>query len=230
MAEFKPAEIHLVIFDCDGVLIDSELISGSILIRLLGEVGVTVDAAYVQRHFLGRSFAKVAAEIRESFRCNLAADFEERYRRELAAAFAKELRPVAGVEAVLVQMGVPFCMATSSSPQRAAMSLELSGLAHHFDKRVFTSSQVANGKPAPDLFLYAASAMGVAPDRCLVIEDSSPGIEAAVAAGMKVWRFVGASHLRELQRPVGGKMARVPEFRDWADFFRLVPGLQSQPR
>jgi len=223
----KP-EIGLVIFDCDGVLIDSEIISGRILISLLGEIGVDVDFGYVQRHFLGRSFTKVAAEIRGSFGKNLAPDFEDRYRRKLAAAFAADLRPMAGVEEVLGQIGTMYCMATSSSPARARISLELSGLARYFGERVYTASQVSLGKPAPDLFLHAAAAMGVPPNQCLVIEDSKPGVEAALAAGMKVLRFVGGSHMKSLGESIAAEIPDVLSLHSWEEFFEIVPELRQR--
>jgi HAD superfamily hydrolase (TIGR01509 family) len=228
MAPLYDPEIRLVIFDCDGVLIDSEILSGQILIELLGEIGVQVDFDFVQRNFLGRSFTKVAAEIRESFGTKLAPDFEERYRAQLAAVFKTGLKPIPGIERILGEIGVRYCMATSSSPARAKMSLELSGLAHYFGDRYFTASQVARGKPAPDLFLYAASAMEVAPENCLVIEDSDPGIDAAIAAGMLAFRFTGGSHMRNGQKAGGNAMPNVVEFNDWREFYRIAPQLRRQ--
>ncbi|PWW02054.1 HAD superfamily hydrolase (TIGR01509 family) [Hoeflea marina] len=218
---------ELVIFDCDGVLIDSEIISSRVLIRLLGDVGVHVDHAHVQRHFLGRSWPKVAAEIRIQYGLTLGTEFEERYRSDLLAAFETELRPVDGVEAVIAGLGVKSCVATSSSPKRARRSLELAGLAASFGEHVFTASQVANGKPAPDLFLYAAQSMGVAPEACLVIEDSRPGVEAARAAGMPVWRFIGASHMRGLDIAGPDDADGIRHFSRWAEFFELEPYLRG---
>ena len=120
---------------------------------------------------------------------DLDTDFEERYRSDLLAAFESELRPMPGVTAVIDELGVASCVATSSSPKRARRSLALSGLAPYFGDRLFTASQVKNGKPAPDIFLFTARSMGVEPARCLVIEDSMPGVAAARTAGMRVWRF-----------------------------------------
>lgn len=218
--------IKLVIFDCDGVLIDSEIISARILIRQLAAVGIDVDFPYVQRHFLGRSWGKVAAEIRESYGLTLDTDFEDKYREELLLAFESELRTVDGIEAVLENMGVAYCVATSSSPKRARQSLELSGLAPYFGDRLYTASQVQNGKPAPDLFLHAAREMGFAPDNCLVIEDSFPGIRAAHAAGMDTWWFTGGSHLRGVGTgPVEG-VGEVTVFDKWSLFFEMAPDLK----
>ena len=220
-------DTQLVIFDCDGVLIDSETISARILIDQLSRVGVDVDFPYVQRYFLGRSWTKVAAEVRDAHGLTLDVDFEERYRSELLTAFETELRTTEGVEAVLGELGVRYCVATSSSPKRARRSLELSGLAPHFGDRLYTASMVANGKPAPDLFLHAAAQMGVDADRCLVIEDSMPGLQAAASAGMEVWWFTGGSHLpgREGFETVNGRKTTV--FDKWSRFFDIAPELRK---
>lgn len=220
-------DIELVIFDCDGVLIDSETISARILIGQLSRVGIEVDFPYVQRHFLGRSWTKVAAEIRDTHGLTLDLDFEERYRSELLHAFETELKTTEGVEAVLDGLGVAFCVATSSSPKRVRRSLELSGLAPYFSERLYTASMVANGKPAPDLFLHVAARMGVEPKRCLVVEDSMPGLLAAASAGMEVWWFTGGSHLpgRNGCETVNGRPTTV--FDKWARFFDIAPELRK---
>ena len=219
--------IDLVIFDCDGVLVDSEVISARILIEQLGRVGVHVDFSYVQKHFLGRSWTKVAAEIRITYGLDLDSDFEERYRSNLLAAFQTELRSISGVEAVLGELNVPFCVATSSSPKRARRTLDLAGLEPYFGTRLFTASQVKNGKPAPDLFLYTAEAMAASPDRCLVVEDSIPGILAAQAAGMNVWRFTGGSHLRGLNAEELDQGGTITVFDKWSQFFEMSPHLRK---
>jgi HAD superfamily hydrolase (TIGR01509 family) len=228
MTDVLDKSIELIIFDCDGVLIDSEIISARILIDLLSGLGIEVDIDYVRENFLGRSFPKVAMEIRENFGQELTADFEETYRSRLASAFMTGLRPVSGVEQVLSSLAVGCCVATSSSPKRVAMSLDISGLAGFFGDRVFTASQVSRGKPAPDLFLFVADQMKSDPARCLVIEDSMPGIQAALAAGMQVWRFVGASHLS------GGNFGKAPVppgvrvFDNWPKFFEMAPDLAKR--
>jgi len=191
----KDADVSLVIFDCDGVLIDSEIISAKMLVAELEKLGLPIDLDYVTRHFLGRSYPTVMQQIRTEFGIALPPTFEDSYRENLLAAFRNELRIMPHVRHVLENIGVPFCIATSSSPRRAAMSLDLVGLSGLVEGRVFTSTMVARGKPAPDLFLFAANKMEVDPARTLVIEDSLTGIRAGLAAGMTVWRFVGGSHL-----------------------------------
>lgn len=188
-------DTDLVIFDCDGVLIDSEVISARMLIAELKGYGVEMDMAFVSRHFLGRSYPVVLREVRERWGVALPAEFEDDYRARLLAAFGRELRVMPGAVEVVEALGRPYCLATSSSPERLASSLRLTGLAALFEGRSFTASEVARGKPAPDLFLHVAARMGVVPGRCLVIEDSLNGVRAGLAAGMEVWRFVGGSHL-----------------------------------
>lgn len=223
------SDFDLVIFDCDGVLIDSEIISARMLVTELARLGLTIDLAYVERHFLGRSYPVVMETIRREFGLDLPPDFEVQYREALLAAFQQELTIVPHVREVLETIGVPFCVATSSSPRRVEMSLNLVGLTELVADRVFTSTLVARGKPAPDLFLYAADRMDARPDRTLVIEDSLTGLRAGLAAGMTVWRFVGGSHLGP-QTPEEPEDAR-PHRRlvSFADFFQIAPSLIRQP-
>lgn len=216
-------ELDLVIFDCDGVLIDSEHISAGVLVELAAEAGVSFDAGYVREHFLGRSFPTVARTIRDDFSIDLPPDFEARYRARLLDRFRSELRPTAGVLDVLRRLAVPACVATSSSPQRAARSLAIAGL-DGFLPHVFTASLVERGKPAPDLFLHAAAAMGAEPGRCLVIEDSRPGLAAARAAGMAVAYFAGGTHLGG-RPPAFDSDPPLRAFGSWAELIAAHPAL-----
>ncbi len=220
--------IDLVIFDCDGVLIDSEIISARMLVQALAGFGVDIDLEYVARHFLGRSYPTVMATIRTDFGLDLPPDFEDDYRRRLMAAFEQDLQIMPHVKAVIETLALPYCVATSSSPMRAQRSLQMVGLAALTDTRLFTATMVAQGKPAPDLFLLCAERHGVVPARCLVIEDSLNGVRAARAAGMPVWRFVGGSHLagRALDEPDDARPDR--RFASFADFYALDPALRRR--
>lgn len=184
----------LVIFDCDGVLVDSEMLSAGVLMGLMAEVGLPINPLIFRVDFLGRSFSAAAERVVQRFGRPLPDGFEATYRERLFVRIRQELRPMAGVSSVLDALDLPFCLATSSSPERLALTLEVTGLAPYFDGRCFTASQVARGKPAPDLFLHAAARMGVPPARCLVLEDSEMGVRAARAAGMTVWHFTGGAH------------------------------------
>ncbi|MDP5308144.1 HAD family hydrolase [Paracoccus spongiarum] len=204
----------LIIFDCDGVIADSEIISATVLIAQLAELGLPVTLDEVRRDFLGRSFPTVARLLRDRFGQPLPGDFEASYRRRLLDRFATELRPTPGLTEMLAGLTHPACVATSSSPPRVATTLAVLGLTARFGPHVFTASEVANGKPAPDLFLLAARRMGIAPARCLVVEDSPPGIAAGLAAGMQVLHYRGGAHLRGLPATPGP----VRGFDNWAEF------------
>lgn len=217
--------IDLVIFDCDGVLIDSEVISAAMLISELQDHGVEVTREFVSRHFLGRSYPVVLREIREHYGVTLPDRFETDYRTRLLAAFARDLRVMPGVVNVIARLARPYCLASSSSPERVALSLDLTGLSDLFGPRIFTASRVARGKPAPDLFLLAAAEMGADPTRCLVIEDTLIGVRAALAAGMQVWRFTGGSHLAGLDLSAPDDAQAQASFGAFAEFYQLRPDL-----
>ena len=215
-------DFDLVIFDCDGVLIDSESISARILITLLKPFGLDFDLVHMQRHFLGRSFPTVAAKIRHEYDIDLPADFELSYRRTLLEAFQLELKATEGIEGILAILPIRYCVASSSSPERVARSLCITGLSKYFQDSIFTASEVKHGKPAPDIFLHVAACCTVAPDRCLVIEDSRSGIEAAQAAGMTVWRYIGGSHLSDIRPSIAHEITTVPSFGSWSNFSDML--------
>lgn len=220
---------QLVIFDCDGVLIDSEIISAQMLMAALADRAVVIDLAYISRHFLGRSYPVVMQTIRKDFGLDLPPDFEADYRERLLEGFRQGLIIMPGVRDVLERLSVPWCVATSSSPRRAEMSLTLVGLWPLVQTRLFTASQVANGKPAPDLFLHAAAEMGADPAQCLVIEDSLTGLQAALAAGMQAWRFIGGSHMAAPQPPEPPEATPHQKFASFARFFQIAPNLEKHP-
>jgi HAD superfamily hydrolase (TIGR01509 family) len=177
---------ELVLFDLDGVLVDSEPISTRVLMAVLAEVGLPMDGAAAEQRFLGRSRGESVAFIEQQLGRAVPQDFVANWQAQVFAAFRQELKPVPGIAAALDQLTVPFCVASGSDPARIQLSLELAGLLPRFEGRIFSAAQVARGKPAPDLFLFAARSLGAAPARCVVVEDSLPGVQAAVAAGMPV--------------------------------------------
>ncbi len=184
----------LVIFDMDGVLVDSEPIANRILHEALVAGGVRLTLEESIRSFIGRKASWTVAHVRERFGIVLPDDFEDRLRDRTLAAFEKELRPVEGIVDLLEGLGLPFCLASSSMPVRIEKSLALCGLDRHFRGRTFSSVQVKNGKPAPDLFLLAAKTMGFEPTQCAVVEDTLVGLAAAKAAGMRAFAYAGAGH------------------------------------
>ncbi|MET0430499.1 MAG: HAD family hydrolase [Microvirga sp.] len=187
-------DYELVIFDCDGVLVDSEVLSCTCLMRVLARHGLDLDLPAIYETFLGRGYPCVVDHYQSAMGRPLPDGFAEALRREVSDAFARSLRPIPGIDALLRRIDTPSCVASSSLPERLALSLALTGLDGHFGDRVFSASMVARGKPAPDLFLHAAASLGVDPHRALVIEDSVSGVEAGKAAGMTVWGFTGGSH------------------------------------
>jgi HAD superfamily hydrolase (TIGR01509 family) len=183
----------LIIFDCDGVLVDSEVLSCRCLSQVLARYGIDLDLEQALELFLGRS----VTAIRDHYQA-LGHPLPEQFTAELSAAvraaFLAALGPIEGVSSVLQNLRIPHCVASSSDIDRVSFSLSLTGLAPHFGPRLYTSQMVERGKPAPDLFLYAAERMQADPHQTLVIEDSVSGVMAAKAAGMTVWGFVGGSH------------------------------------
>lgn len=192
--------ISHVIFDCDGVLVDSEMLSAGVLMGMMAEIGLPIDDDIFRSDFLGRSFASAAARAEVRFGRPMPDDFQLRYRDRLLTRMREALQPMPGVAAVLWAMTAPYALATSSSPQRLAVSLATTGLEDFFKGRCSTASEVERGKPEPDLFLLAARKLRADPTSCVVIEDSEMGLQAARAAGMIAWRFVGGSHIRRDDR------------------------------
>ena len=186
---------ELVIFDCDGVLIDSELLSIRADQECLAECGIDMSAKEILERYTGISFAGMMADL-ETRHGPLPADFAERHDKRLWPLFERELRAIPGITVVLDSLICKICVASSGRPERLKYALSLVGLYDRFHPHIFSALEVAHGKPAPDLFLHAAARMGVMPARCIVIEDSEPGVVAAVAAGMRVIGFTGASHCR----------------------------------
>ena len=210
----------LIIFDCDGVLIDSEVLSCRCLSAALAGYGIKLGVDQALDLFLGRSVTAVF-EHYEALGRSIPEQFATELRAGVRAAFLSSLRPIEGVSSVLEDLRIPHCVASSSDFERVSFSLSLTGLAPHFDTRLYTSQMVKRGKPAPDLFIYAAERMQVDPHRTLVIEDSISGVKAGKAAGMTVWGFVGGSHYQSrdgkaILRDAGADRV----FRRMADFWR----------
>jgi len=184
----------LLIFDCDGVLVDSELLANAALAELMSALGHPMTAQQAIEAFAGRSLRDVLAGAEALLGRPIPVDMGEQAGRRLLERFRRELKAVAGAREAIAALPYPRCVASSSTRERLALSLEVTGLAPLFGANVFSADQVAHGKPAPDLFLAAAHALGAAPDHCIVIEDSPLGIQAARAAGMQIIGFAGASH------------------------------------
>jgi HAD superfamily hydrolase (TIGR01509 family) len=183
----------LLIFDCDGVLVDSEPLSCRIDADVLTRLGVPYTTEEIARSFVGVSQKDMIARISAERGVRLPDDLGEQINRALFARFETDLKPIDGVRDAILALPYRRCVASSSLPERIALSLRVTGLADLFD-HLFSASEVRHGKPAPDLFLHAASRMEADPATCIVIEDSTAGVQAARAAGMRVIGFVGGGH------------------------------------
>ena len=185
----------LVIFDCDGVLVDSERLSIRVDLVYLERLGWAMSEAEAVERFVGRSDADMRADIEAYLGGPVPAEIDAEFERQYRQAFEEELGPVAGVAGVLdavATSGLRMCVASSGSHAKIRRSLALADLTPWFDDdRIFSATDVSTGKPAPDLFLHAAASMGVAPGRCAVVEDSVYGVQAALAAGMEAFGYAG---------------------------------------
>ncbi len=183
-----------MIFDCDGVLVDTERLAVGVEARILTELGWPIGVDEVVRRFMGRTSEAMLAEVAQRLGPGLADRFDALATTESRAVFERELAPVPGVISlldVLEAAGIATCVASSGSPDKMRFTLGLTDLLPRFTGRIFSAVEVRHGKPAPDLFLHAAEAMNTAPEECTVVEDSVSGVLAAVAAGMRVYGFAG---------------------------------------
>ncbi|MFI5572156.1 HAD family hydrolase [Streptomyces sp. NPDC051740] len=215
----------LVLFDNDGVLVDSEPISNRLLAAYLTDLGHPTSYEDSIRDYMGSAMHRVHDLVEERTGQRLPADFDDVFHARVFAAFERELKPVVGAMDVLEKLtadGVPYCVASSGSHERIRVGHRTTGLDRWFDdERIFSSQDVGRGKPAPDLFLYAAERMGVAPERCVVVEDSPLGVQAAVAAGMDVYGFTAMT-------PAGKLSGATGLFEDMRELTALLDGDPSR--
>lgn len=193
---------ELVIFDCDGVLVDSERLSIRVDAIYLERLGWPMPEAEIIERFVGRSDADMRAEIEGHIGGPIPAEVDEEFDRLYRETFAAELAPVDGIRKALGAIPIPRCVASSGDREKIRRNLALTGLAGYFGDRIFSATDVARGKPAPDLFLHAAERMGADPTRCAVVEDSVFGVDAALAAGMRAFAYAGGvTPAERLARP-----------------------------
>jgi HAD superfamily hydrolase (TIGR01509 family) len=186
---------QLIIFDCDGVLVDSEMLSARVLNQQLSEIGIELTFDDFKTMFLGRSFVSAKQRLFAATGKLLPDSFQTEYFVKLNQLFATDLQPMPGVHSLLDALDIDHCVASSSVPPRLDFAIKKCGLEKYFGPRVYSAVLVENAKPAPDLFLYAAQQHNVEPRHCLVIEDSEMGVRAAKAAGMAIWHFAGGAHV-----------------------------------
>jgi HAD superfamily hydrolase (TIGR01509 family) len=207
-----------VIFDCDGVLVDTELISNTVLAGLLTQAGLPTTLEDCLRDYRGRSMTSVMALATQRHGAPLPGDIAERYYAETKVVFRRELQPVPGVIEALDRIVLPTCVASSGPHHKMEVTLRRTGLWERFEGRIFSATEVAHGKPAPDLFLHAARSMAFDPASTAVVEDSLPGVVAARAAGMRALAFARDSDADALAA-AGGE-----PFDDMTDLPELLAG------
>jgi len=222
MAMDERRDQELVIFDCDGVLIDSERLTVAVEARMLTEMGWPITVDEVVRKFVGGSSDAMLAEIEQHLGAELTAEFDRRSTEKIVAAFHAELQPIDGVRELVEALhdsGVPTCIASSGSHRKMDLTLGITGLRPLFEGRIYSGSEVERGKPWPDLFLHAARSMDTEPSSCVVIEDSINGARAAVAAGMPCYGFAGGLSRRSDLEATGASV-----FDTMAELQRLLLG------
>lgn len=180
-----------MIFDCDGVLVDSEVISVKVDQMVLADLGWSISVEEIIDRFVGRSHAYFLEVVEEHLGRKLPDDWEDSYQHLYRQALARDLRLVDGIARALEKIDLPMCVASNGSHSKMEFTLKRAGLWSRFESRIFSASDVSQGKPAPDLFLHAASTLGFRPADCIVVEDSWAGVSAAIAAEMKVIAYTG---------------------------------------
>ena len=218
--------IELVIFDCDGVLVDSEILTVEIEARVLTEMGFPTTPADVVREFMGKSDEKMQAELTALMGSEASLEFDRVASKEIVAAFEDRLQCVDGVVALIDMLhdrGIATCVASSGSHKKMRFTLGITGLWERFEGRIFSASEVQHGKPAPDLFLHAAERMNTAPQRCAVIEDSIYGVQGAVAAGMHAFGYAGGLTPEAVLRDAGATIFHAMRELETTKLFNPTP-------
>ena len=206
----------MIIFDCNGVLVDGETISAAVAAEEFSRAGFAMTPQVVARFFTGRRATDMFADVEAATKRKLPASFPATLAAATLARFRDELRATPHAAYALTWLRGPKCVASSAAPDRIRVSLETTGLVRFFEPNLFSANDVPRGKPAPDLFLHAAAKMEVAPADCIVVEDSPVGVAAAVAAGMTPIGFAGGSHAQSqlpAQLTAAGARAVIADMR-----------------
>ncbi len=187
-----------IIFDCDGVLVDSEPLGNKVMVDMANELGINIDLDYAYNHFKGKSLKRCILHISELIDIEMPVDFELEYRRRSFEKFKNEIKPVDGILELVNNLKIPFCVASSGPENKIRLNLELTGLLPYFESHIFSCYTIQKWKPDPAVFLWAGETMGFQPSECLVIEDSLIGINAALAGGFDVFGFTAHDYNDEL--------------------------------
>ena len=178
-----------IIFDCDGVLVDSEKISMDVLVEMTRKLGKEINATLLSEQFSGLSLKSIFEKIEQIIGKKIPEDFESIYRNETFLRFQSDLQPILGVKEIIEDLSIPFCVASSGPLKKIELNLKKTKLFKHFKGNIFSSYEIGSWKPEPEIFIYAAQKMGFRPNECLVIEDSIAGIRAAKKGGFNVFGF-----------------------------------------
>lgn len=203
-----------IIFDCDGVLVDSEAITFSVLGELCADLGLPLTHDELEDNFLGKSLNSVMAFITARIDGELPEDFEAQFRAGTFARFKTDIKPVPGIKALLAEVKVPICVASSGPPHKIRLNLELTGLTDYFGDNIFSCYDLGKWKPDPAVFLHAAATMGFAPTDCVVVEDSPAGVKGAVAGGFRVFGLANKKNARALRAAGAEVIFSLDELRE----------------
>lgn len=205
-----------IIFDCDGVLVDSEPIANSVLVEMANQYGANIDLEYAFKHFKGGSMQSCVDKILELVKKPLPDDFVEIYRKRSFDAFKKDVKPVEGVKHVLENLNIPFCVASSGPVEKIRFNLELTGLLPYFEHKIFSCYTINKWKPNPAVFLWAADIMKFKPKDCVIIEDSLTGLKAAKNGGFDAFGYTKHDYNNELES------LATKTFNDMNDLLRMI--------
>lgn len=198
--------IKCILFDCDGVLVDSEPIALSTLVNLANRFGVDIDLEFATQYFKGNSFKEVMAIIELFRKKPLPNNFEQTYRKTTFDRFQKELKPIPGITELIPQLKIPFAVVSSGPRNKIRHNLKLTGLIDHFEENIFSCYDLQKWKPNPAIYIHAAKKMGFDPKECLIIEDSLMGVQAGVASGASVYAYAAHAHNKEALQATGAKL------------------------
>jgi len=198
-ASMNPPSFELVIFDCDGVLVDSEPLANRIIVEMMGEYGYQVNEAEFLREFSGTTLPYREKTIAQKLDWNPPQNFLAELSHRLETRAAKELQPIPHVRELIESLNVPVCVASNGNREEIGLRLQVAGLTEIVGNRIFSATEVPHPKPAPDVYLAAAKAFGVAPSQCVVVEDSVPGVTAGIRAGMRVYGHAALTDERSLR-------------------------------
>ncbi|GAA4887877.1 HAD-IA family hydrolase [Flaviramulus aquimarinus] len=188
-----------VIFDCDGVLVDSEAIGNKVFVDMANELGANIDLNYAIKHYKGGFLKDSINQLSKLLEGHVPDTFETEYRTRSFEAFKKEMKPISGIKPVLDNLKIPFCVASSGPENKIRLNLELAGLLPYFKNNIFSCYTIQKWKPEPDIFLWSAQTMGYNPSECLVVEDSITGVRAAKRGGFDVFGYAEHDYNNELQ-------------------------------